>query len=112
MTDVPKAKAFLDLNKEDQAEIKTGQAMAKLMASPAWKFYEKVITAQLEAKRNEVELANPEPNEDGMRYNLRMERAKGAIIGLRLALSQPSIMIATARDLRKRLLGSAEGTDE
>lgn len=105
MTEAKKA-TMLDLKKEDQAEIKTGQAMADMMNLEGWKFYEKVINHHLEIQRNEVELANARDGEDGQRYALRMERAKGTIIGLRLALAQPSLMIAAASDLRKRLLGS------
>lgn len=99
-------KTLLDLKKEDQAEIKTGQAMSDMMNLDGWKFYQHILKLQLEAKRGEVEIATPHSGEDGQSYMLRMERAKGTIIGLRLALEQPSIMIATAKELRKRLLGA------
>jgi hypothetical protein len=102
----PKKIGLVDLKKEDQAEIQTGKAMEDMVAYPGWKFYEKVLTAMLDQRRSEVELANMHPGEAGDAYALRMERAKGTIIGLRLALSQPQMMIATAKDLRKRLLGS------
>ena len=99
-------KTLADLTKEQQAEIKTGLAMQSLLNVEGWKFYEKVLRVHLEAKRNEAEAANPLDAEDGLKYALRMERAKGAIIGLRLALEQPSIMIAVAKERHANLLGS------
>lgn len=98
--------SFVDLSKEHQAELKTGTAMADMIGLEGWKFYEKILLTLLEGKRNEVELANMIPGEAGDAYALRMERAKGTIIGLRLALEQPKTMIAVSNDLRKRLLGN------
>lgn len=99
-------KTMLDLNKDDQAEIKTGRAFEDMVNLEAWKFYQKVVDALVENRRRAVENANPNLGEDGLGYALRMERAKGTIIGLRLALEQPSIMITTAKELSARLLGS------
>ena len=47
-------------------------------------------------------------DEDGMAFAMRMERIKGTIIGLRLALEQPSIMIRVGNELRQRLLGAGK----
>lgn len=101
-----KKKTFLDLNKEDQAEIKTGKAFEEMQNLEAWKFYGKILLALIDDRRRSLEVASPVTGEDGQGYALRMERAKGTIIGLRLALEQPSLMIQAAKDLRKRLLGS------
>lgn len=106
----PKPKTLADLNKDDRSEIKTGQAMSDMMNLDGWKFYQKILGLQLEAKRREIEVAQPVPGEDGQAYMLRMERAKGTIIGLRLALEQPQIMMTTAKELRDRLLGT--GSEE
>lgn len=106
----PRAKLLTELKKEDQAEIRTGEAMSDMMNLEGWKFYQKILNTQLEAKRREVEVAMMDPGEDGQRYALRMERAKGTIIGLRLALEQPSLMMKTASELRNRLLGTKSET--
>lgn len=104
-----KPKTLVDLTKEQQSEIKTGAAMEAISNLEGWTFYRVVLEKHLEMKRNESE-QGPIPGEDGQGYGLRMERVKGTIIGIRLALGLPSIMIETAKSLRKQLLG-AESED-
>lgn len=100
-------KTILDLQKEDRATIRTAEEMEGLLALPTWKFYQKVLESQIELARKQAE-GDRLPDEDGAAYALRMERQKGTIIGLRLALEQPSIMIRVGNELRSRLLGAGK----
>lgn len=100
-------KTLLDLPKEDRAEIKTAEAMEDMLRLEGWKFYQKVLDVHLNQQRLLAEGA-PLDHEDGNKYSLRMERIKGTIIGLRLALELPSVMIAAGKELRTRSLGTEE----
>lgn len=100
-------RTLADLKKDDQAIIKTGEAMHNMQNLDAWQFYEKVLVKHLEGIRLLGEGA-PQAGEDGIAYALRMERIKGTIIGIRLALEQPGIMIAVGKETRERLLGTKE----
>lgn len=103
-------RTIADLKKDEQAVIKTGEAMLNMQHLDAWKFYAKILESMLDYKRREGE-GEPLAGEDGQRYALRMERIKGTIIGIRLALEQPGIMIAVGNETRKRLLGTKEAPE-
>lgn len=102
-------KTMLDLSKEDQATIKTGEEFESLLADPRMKFFMKILEQQIALARLQAEGDRLE-GEDGQAFALRMERQKGTIIGLRLALEQPSIMIRVGKELRNRLLGAGKDT--
>lgn len=103
-------------SKEDIQDLKVAEHMRDLVASPGWKVYEQLLQNHLETKRRELEMplhpiyainaasGIPEPQlADGIAHVLVGEAAKGAIIGLRLALGLPSGIIAGADEIRKRL---------
>lgn len=102
-------RTLVDLAKDDRAKITTGEAMANMQNLDAWKFIAKVWEKQLADLRNLAE-GSPMDGEDGIKYALRMERIKGTIVGIRLALEQPGIMIAIGTETRKRLLGDKDET--
>lgn len=102
-------KTVLDLNKDQRATIKTAEEFETLLADARWKFYQKVLEEAVAMARAQGE-GDRLPDEDGMAFALRMERQKGTIIGLRLALEQPSIMIRVGNELRDRLLGAGKDT--
>ena len=103
-----------ELSKEQKAVFRTERAAKDLLATPGWQFYEKVLREQLEMKRREYERpAELEPGMDGVSQILRAESAKGAIMGLRLALDIPQGMLVAGHNLRVSLgLESTAGEDE
>jgi hypothetical protein len=73
-----------------------------MMATDGWKVYSQILLVHLQGKRNEFE----QPAEtalDGIAQVLRSESAKGAIMGLRLALSIPEGILANDKILRGKL---------
>ena len=102
-------KTVADLNKEQRATIRTAEEFETLLRDPRWLFYQKVLEESVALARQQGE-GDRLPDEDGMAFALRMERQKGTIIGLRLALEHPSIMIRVGNELRNRLLGAGKET--
>jgi len=97
-----------ELTAEEKAELRTGTAMRDLVRSDGWKVYAKILEMHLQGKRNEFE----EPAEtklDGIAQILRSESAKGAIMGLRLALSIPGSILESDQALRRSLGLAASG---
>jgi hypothetical protein len=100
-----------ELTKEEKAEIRTGTAIRNMVATDGWKVYQKILEIHLQGKRNEFE----EPAEtklDGISQVLRSESAKGAIMGLRLALSIPGSILDNDKILRKNLGLATSGDDD
>jgi hypothetical protein len=83
-----------------------------MVATDGWKVYAKILEMHLQGKRNEWE----QPAEvavDGISQVLRSESAKGAIMGLRLALGIPGSILESDKILRKKLgLASSGEVDE
>jgi hypothetical protein len=91
-----------EVTPDERAELRTADAMRELLLTKGWKIYAAVLQAHLQSKRNEFE--NPaETNRDGIAQVLRSESAKGAIMGLRLALSIPDGILSNDKVLRGRL---------
>ena len=101
-----RAKTFADLSKDQQAEIRGGEALGALVETSEWKFYDKILRAHLEQNQRLLERTAPDLNCDGMSQAMRDAHLKGTIIGLRLALELPSITMQTSKALRQKLLGS------
>jgi hypothetical protein len=98
-----------DLTREERAELKTGRVIRQLIATDGWKVYSEILRAHLQGKRNEFEQP-AEVAQDGIAQVLRSESAKGAIMGLRLALSIPEGILANDKILRAKL--GLTGEDE
>jgi hypothetical protein len=107
-TSKPKVREF---SKEERAELRTGKAIRLLLNTEGWKIFKAVLEAHLQGKRNEYE--NPvETSLDGIAQVLRAESAKGAIMGLRLALTITEGILQSDKILRERLGLPAGGEDE
>lgn len=76
--------------------------MRAFMQSDGWKVYKAILEAHIQIKRNEFEQP-AETMRDGISQVLRSESAKGAIMGLRLALSIPDGILSNDKILRGQL---------
>jgi hypothetical protein len=99
-----------ELSTEEKAELRTGTTIKNWINTDGWKIYKTILEAHLAGKRLELE-APVETRLDGMAQALRSEAAKGAIMGLRLALSIPEGIINNDKILRKSL-GLAASQEE
>jgi len=102
-----------DLTRDERAELQTARVIRRMMNTDGWKVYKTILETHLQGKRNEYEApveAGPHSG-DGIAQLLRSESAKGAIMGLRLALSIPDGIIANEKILRGQL-GLALEEDE
>lgn len=91
-----------DLTREERAELKTARVIRALIASDGWKVYKTILETHLQGKRNEFEQPAEKPL-DGISQILYSESAKGAIMGLRLALTIPDGILANEKILRTQL---------
>jgi hypothetical protein len=91
-----------NLTHEERAELRTARAIRTLLATDGWKVYRAILEAHLQGKRNEFEIP-AEAKLDGIAQILRSESAKGAIMGLRLALSIPESILTNEKILRGQL---------
>lgn len=98
--------------KEDIEDLKLSEQMRDLIATPSWKVYEKILQTHIDMKTRELLLPlHPVVNQmtgevvvaDGISHVLVGEAAKGAILGLRLALTLPSGIVAGAEEIRRKL---------
>ena len=106
------AEQVRELTKEEKAELRTGTAIRNLLQVEGWKVYVKILEMHLQGKRNEFEVP-AEKELDGIAQVLRAESAKGAIMGLRLALGIPESILANDKVLRKKLgLATSAEDDE
>lgn len=105
--------------KEDIEDLKMAAHMQDLVNSPAWKVYEKILQNHINAKTQELlmplhPIYTIDPSTgaasgklgDGVAHVLVGESAKGAIMGLRLALSLPNGIIVGADEIRKKFNSS------
>lgn len=95
--------------KEDVQDLKLAESMRDLINSPAWRVYEQLLQTHVDQKMKEL-LQPLHPlhghggvRGDGLSHVLVGEGAKGAIMGLRLALSLPTSIVAGAEQIRKGL---------
>ena len=100
-----------EFSKEEKAELRTGTAIRNMLNTDGWKVYSKILEMHLNGKRNEWE-APAEAKLDGIAQVLRSESAKGAIMGLRLALSIPGSILDNDKILRKSLGLASSGDEE
>lgn len=102
-------------NDEERHVLRLSANFKEMVSTDWWKEYERIIRAQI-ADRESVLLlpiSEQHPKFMGMDFTTRaasLETIKGAIIGLRLALSIPSATITHAQDIRKE--HSPTGVDE
>jgi hypothetical protein len=82
-----------------------------MMNTDGWKVYKTILETHLQGKRNEFEQP-AEVKVDGIAQILRSESAKGAIMGLRLALSIPEGILANEKILRGQLGLTAREDEE
>lgn len=103
----------LELSREDKLTLRTGKAAKDFLESEFGRFVQSVFESHIATKRNEFE-APAEVGIDGISQILRAEANKGAIIGLRLALSIIPGMVVAADEVRKRngISTSTAGEDE
>ncbi len=99
-------------SKEDLEDLKVGRLLEEMLASDGWKLYEKLLTKHLVEKRDAAltPIAPKVQNDgslffpDGVTHVLLGEAAKGAIIGIRLALELPRGIIAQMQSLRAEIV--------
>lgn len=97
--------------KEDVQDLKLAESMRDLINSPSWRVYEQLLQTHIDAKLNALlQPLHPRLShagdfvlDDGVAHVLVGEGAKGAIMGLRLALSLPTSIVAGAEQIRKSL---------
>lgn len=109
----PSVKPERELTIEQKQTLRTARVVKEMMATPGWQLYQKVLEHHLTLKRNEFEQpANT--TLDGIGQVLRAESAKGAIMGIRLALELAPSMIVAGHNLQVTLGDSAStaGEDE
>jgi hypothetical protein len=103
-------------SKEDRDDLKVGKAIEEMLATPGWKIYEKILSTKIDEKIRAalsplapvVQPDNTVILPDGVTHVLLGEAAKGAIIGLRLALDLPRGIVHQTQALRHELFpGSA-----
>jgi hypothetical protein len=98
----PRARVPRDLTRDEKAELKTARVIRAMIATDGWKVYKQILETHLQGKRNEFEVP-AERELDGIAQVLRSESAKGAIMGLRLALSIPEGILGNEKILRGQL---------
>ena len=100
-----------EFSKNDLAILKTGRAAKAFLEGDFGKYFMGLLREALERKRLEYEQP-ASSGVDGVSQVLRAESAKGAIMGLRLALEIPAGMVTEMEALRSaKGLGTA-GEDE
>lgn len=102
-------------SKEDIEDLKVAEHMRDLINTPGWKVFEKILQGHIDAKMKELLMplhpiytvgangTSVSALSDGVAHVLVGESAKGAIMGLRLALTLPSGIVSGAEEIRKRL---------
>jgi hypothetical protein len=100
-----------DLTRDQKAELRTARAIREMLNTDGWKVYKTILETHLQGKRNEFE-SPAEVSADGISQILRSESAKGAIMGLRLALTIPEGILANEKILRGQLGLTAREDEE
>lgn len=106
--------------KEDRDDLKIGTAVELMLSSDGWKYYERILQSKLDEKiRSALAPISPiiQPDHtvvmpDGVTHVLLGEAAKGAIIGLRLALELPRGIVLQTKALRAELFPGTATSDE
>lgn len=86
-------------SKEQLQDMKVARDIRDMMQTDGWKHYSRILQFHIDAKiRVAFEPMNEFMEIDGIKHILLGESAKGAIMGLRLALSLPSGIIMQYKD--------------
>lgn len=109
------------LSKDEIEILKASRELGDMLNLPAWKRYEAILNEQVAARygllmqpASELD-ANRPPGEarlDGMSRFAAVECIKGAIIGLKLALSLPRTILDHAQELRNREHGRDDSEED
>lgn len=103
-------------SKEDLADLKVGRELGELILHPGWKHYERLLSTKLKEQETyaltPLHLRLDLERLDGVSKVLLGEAAKGAIIGLRLALDIPHGIIRQMNELRATLIPSSPAKDD
>lgn len=91
-----------ELSDEQKRVFRSARVITEMMNTPGWVLYQKALELHLQMKRNEYE-APAETGFDGIAQVLRSESAKGAIMGIRLALDLPQGIINQGKILSREL---------
>jgi hypothetical protein len=105
------ARPARELTRENRAELKTANVIRAMIQTEGWRVYKTILETHLQGKRNEFEQP-AEVAQDGIAQVLRSESAKGAIMGLRLALTIPDGILANDKILRGQLGMTSEEDEE
>lgn len=97
--------------KEDAEDLRMAEEMRDLIATPAWKTFARILQGHIDEKMRAMlmplfPVINADGTEyirDGLAHVLVGEAAKGAIIGLRLALTLPQGIVSGAEEIRARV---------
>lgn len=109
------------LSKDEIEILKASREIGDMLNLPAWKRYESYINEHIAARYGMLTQpaqaldANRVPGEsrmDGVSLFAASECIKGAIIGLKLALSLPRTILDHAQELRNREHGRGDSEED
>lgn len=107
------------LSKEDIDDIRVGRALQAMMATEGWQHYTRLLNSKIADQTARIlrpftieqqEKATAQVLYSAVDHFVSSESVKGAIMGLRLAVSLPSGIISNMEDLLSR--ASTRGEDE
>lgn len=89
--------------KEDAELMQAGRDVQDMLNSPGWKAYRKVLQFHYEAKIAEALAITSQLETNPMARVLSRESANGAVLGLKLALELPQVIIKSGEETRAEL---------
>lgn len=97
---------MVEYNEEERYVLRLANEFREMEATSWWKEFKRIVEVQISTRERLVMLPLSERNPafEGMDFTTRaasLETIKGAIIGLRLALSIPAETISHATDIVK-----------
>lgn len=87
------------LSAEERSILRIAKLFEEMVATEAWKEYRKILESQVSERERLALMPLAEMQGDFYGRAAHMECIKGAIIGLRLALSIPASTIDHAKDI-------------
>lgn len=115
------------LSKDEMDLVRGGRELADMMRTPGWKVLERILQSHIDTRMQKLlmplhdfqRLSGVSHNGvaaaeamDGQSAVLAQECIKGALIGLRLALSMPSTIVNEADALRARATQGEDHDDD
>jgi len=82
-----------EYDEEDRRLLKMKRAMDDFYGTPGWKVFAELVEAQIKEREKIVLQQDIEGGMEPIVMLLRLERVKGAIMGLKLALENPRLII-------------------